>query len=311
MKPEGSAGHLPFPPGFRSGFAAIVGRANVGKSTLLNRLVGEKLAIVSPVPQTTRDRILGVRTFPEGQVAFVDSPGFHKPLDQLGEIMLERAKEIAGGADVVLLVVDASTGFGPGDRFALDLIKAQGGQRPVVVVLNKVDLINKAKVLPLIEEAVTDWECPEAVPVSAMTGDNCDRLLQVVIGLLPEGPPLYPEDYVTDQDDMRFAAEVIREKLLERLKKEVPHSVAVLIEHSVLREDGIIDLSAVIYVERPGQKGIVVGHQGRLLKEVGTLARKEIEKRLGHQVFLQMWVKVRPDWRDRMSILRDLGVYPH
>lgn len=298
-------------PGFRSGFAALAGRANVGKSTLLNRLVGEKLAIVSPVPQTTRDRVLGVRTLPTGQVAFVDSPGFHKPQDQLGEIMLERAKEAAGGADVVLLVTDATAGFGPGDRFALEMIKAQGAGRPLVVVLNKVDQINKAKALPLIEEAVGEWGCAEAVPVSALTGDNCDRLLQVVVGLLPEGPLLFPENFVTDRDEKRFAAEVIREKLLERLRREVPHSVAVLIEHSALRPDGILDLSAVILVERPGQKGIVIGHQGRLLKEVGTLARREIEKRAGRQVFLQLWVKVRPDWRDRLSILRDIGVLPH
>ncbi len=300
----------PLPEDHRAGFAALVGRANVGKSTLLNQLGGEKLAIVSAQPQTTRTRILGVLTTPGGQVAFIDSPGFHKPQHQMGHVMLETARQAAGEADVVLFVVDASAGFGPGDKFVLDELDPKNETRPVLAVLNKVDQMNKGKVLPLMQEAVEQWGCREAIPVSASTGDNCDRLLRVVLSYLPAGPPLYPEDFITDQDERRFIAEVVREKLLMGLRQEVPHSTAVAIERLENREDGIAEIHAAIIVERESQKKIVIGHKGTRLKEVGTLARTELEKRLGQHVFLKLWVKVREDWRDKAAMLRELGVFP-
>ncbi len=300
----------PLPEDHRAGFAALVGRANVGKSTLLNQLVGEKLAIVSTLPQTTRTRILGVLTTPGGQVAFLDSPGFHKPQHQMGAVMLETARQVAGEADVVLFVIDAAAGFGPGDRFVLDELDPKNEKRPILAVLNKVDQMNKGKVLPLMQAAVEDWGCREAIPVSASTGDNCDRLLRVVLSYLPQGPPLYPDDFITDQDERRFIAEVIREKLLMGLRQEVPHSTAVAIERLENREDGIAEIHAAIIVERDSQKKIVIGHKGTRLKEVGTLARTELEKRLGQHVFLKLWVKVREDWRDKAAMLREFGVFP-
>lgn len=296
--------------GKRFGFAALAGRPNVGKSTLLNRLVGRKVAIVSPVPQTTRHRILGVRTLPTGQVAFVDAPGFHRPRRQLGELMLEQARSAAGDADVVLWVVDAAAGVGAGDRRVLDEVRKVAPERPVVLVLNKLDRMNKGRLLPLIKQGVREWGCREAVPVSALTGENVDRLLETVVALLPPGEPMYPPDFVTDQRERTIVAELVREKLFERLRQEVPHAVAVAVEHLGEREDGLLEAHAVIYVERPSQKAIVIGHRGRMLKEVGTEARKELEAMTGRRVFLKLWVKVREAWRDRIGVLREIGVYP-
>ncbi|MDQ7006912.1 MAG: GTPase Era [Acidobacteriota bacterium] len=294
----------------RSGFAALVGRANVGKSTLLNQLVGTKVAIVSNVPQTTRHRIVGVRTLPEGQVAFIDSPGFHKAQHKLGQVMLERAREAVGEADVLLVVVDASEGIGPGDRFVLQQVDPPRRKAPVLLVLNKIDQLNKGKLLPMIQAGVEEWGCREVVPVSATDGTNCERLLERVLAFLPEGPPLYPPDYVTDQREREQVAELIREKLLTRLRQEVPHAIGVLVDQMEQREDGLIGIGATILVERESQKGIVIGRQGRMLKEVGTAARRELEQRLGQKVFLELWVKVREGWRNRLAILRELRIYP-
>lgn len=295
---------------FRSGHASLIGRANVGKSTLLNHLVGEKLSIVSPVAQTTRHRVLGVRNLPHGQVAFIDSPGYSKADDQLGELMLEKAQSAGEEADVVLFMVDAAAGIGPGDRFVLDQLKARQSKSPILLVLNKVDQMNKGRLLPMIKQGVEEWDCREVIPVSAMTGENCDDLLETVVSWLPEGPAHYPESYRTDQRERMLIAEIIREKLLERLRQEVPHSVAVAIEHMDDREDGLIELGAVIYVQRASHKGIVIGQRGRQIKEVGMAARKELEERYDRKVFLQLWVKVKEDWRDKTSILRDLGLFP-
>jgi GTP-binding protein Era len=298
------------PPPFRSGHAAILGRANVGKSTLLNRLVGHKLAIVSPVPQTTRHRILGVVHRPEAQVAFLDSPGFHKPHHRLGELLVETARQVSGSADVLLVVMDAAAGLGPGDRHVLGALDPPVAERTAVLVLNKIDQMNKGRLLPMIEQATGEWGFREVVPVSAETGENVDRLLEVVLGLLPEGPPLYPPDYLTDQGERRVAAEIIREKLLAQLRQEVPHAVAVVVEALEERPEGLVDVAATVLVERASQKKIVVGAKGSRLKSVGTAARKELELRWGRKVFLDLWVKVREDWRDRLTILRELGVYP-
>ena len=246
LDPTGFPVERPVPPDHRSGFVALVGRANVGKSTLLNQLVGRKVAIVSAVPQTTRTRVL------------------------------DPARE----------------------------------SRPVLMALNKVDLMNKGKLLPMIERAVSEFHVRDVVPVSALSGDNCDELLKVATALLPLGPPLYPDDFVTDQDDRRFVAEIIREKLLVGLRQEVPHSVAVAIERMERRDDGLAEIHAAILVERDSQKAIVIGAHGARLKEVGTKARLELESVLGTRVFLRLWVKVREDWRDKISVLRELGMYP-
>lgn len=301
-------GEVPAPE-HRFGFVAIVGRANVGKSTLLNRLVGSKVAIVSPVAQTTRHRILGVRNMAGGQIAFLDSPGDHKPQHQLGAVMMEKARAVAQEADLVLVVVDASEGIGPGDRHVLGEIGPAESKTPVIMVVNKVDSTNKAKALPIMEAAIVDWGCKEAVPVSAETGDNCDRLLDVILGYLPPGPAHFPPDFLTDQDERRIIEESVREKLLAVLRQEVPHAVAVHVDDVGEREDGLVEIIATIHVERPSQKGIVIGARGARLKQVGTLARKELEHRFERKVFLKLWVKVSEDWRDRPQMLRDFGVY--
>jgi len=297
------------PPGFRSGFAALVGRANVGKSTLLNQLVGAKVAIVSPVPQTTRNRILGVANLPgRGQVAFLDSPGLHRPQHNLGERLNETARQVAGEADVLVFVFDASLGFGPGDEHVRGEIQQGRGSRPVVLVPNKVDQMNKGKLLPLIEQATREWGIDDVVPVSALSGDNVARLCEVVLSRLPEGPPLYPLDYVTDQGDRRMITEIVREKLLARLRQEVPHAIAVVLDQLEPRPGDLLHIDASILVERPTQKAIVIGKGGAMLKEVGTEARKELEARLGTRVYLKLWVKVRENWRDRDPILHELGL---
>jgi GTP-binding protein Era len=297
-------------PGHRCGFVALVGRSNVGKSTLLNRLVGEKVAIVSALPQTTRQRILGVKTTERGQLAFIDSPGFHKPHDRLGEMMLERAQGVAEEADVILLMVDASAGIGPGDTFVKDQLDPPSRRVPVVLAPNKIDLINKAKTLPMIDVAVNEWGCREAVPISAKDGLNCDRLVDTLLAHLPEGPALFPPDYRTDQQERGLVAEIVREKLLGELRQEVPYAVAVTTDHLERREDDLVEIHATIYVERESQKGIVIGSGGRMLKKVGAQAREELEQRFGVQVFLELWVKVRERWRDRSSVWRDLGLWP-
>ena len=297
-------------PGHRCGFVALVGRSNVGKSTLLNRLVGEKVAIVSALPQTTRQRILGVRTDQRGQIAFIDSPGYHKPHDRLGEMMLERAQGVAEEADVILLMIDASAGIGPGDVFVKDQLDPASRRAPVVLAPNKIDLINKAKTLPMIDVAVNEWGCREAVPISAKDGLNCERLVDTLLGYLPEGPALFPADYRTDQQERGLVAEIVREKLLAELRQEVPYAVAVATDSLERREDDLVEIHATIFVERESQKGIVIGSGGRMLKKVGAQARKELEQRFGTQVFLELWVKVRESWRDRSSLWRELGIWP-
>jgi GTP-binding protein Era len=297
------------PPDHRCGFVALVGRSNVGKSTLLNRLVGQKVAIVSSLPQTTRQRILGVKTLDHGQVAFIDSPGFHRPHDRLGEMMLERAQGIAEEADAILMMIDAAAGIGPGDRFVKEQLEPADRRVPVILAANKIDLINKAKTLPMIDEAVNEWGCREAVPISAKEGLNCDRLMELLLSHLPEGPALFPPDYRTDQHERSIVAEIVREKLLNELRQEVPYAIAVATDRLERREDDLIEIHATIYVERESQKGIVIGSGGRMLKTVGRAARQELEQRFGQQVFLQLWVKVREAWRDRMSAWRDLGIW--
>jgi GTP-binding protein Era len=292
----------------RAGFAALVGWTNVGKSTLLNRIVGEKVAAVAEVPQTTRNRIQGVRNVPgRGQVIFVDSPGLHRPRHRMNRNMVRLAVDSLRAVDLALLVVDAARGLGDGDEQAAEVVKRAG--KPALAVLNKIDLVrSKSRLLPMLETLVGKWGMSEAIPVSALTGNGCDELLDRVVAHLPEAEPVFPEETYTDQPERALAAEWVREKLLQKTRQEVPHAVAVEVERWLDREDGVIEIDATILVERESQKAIVIGRGGGLLKQVGVEARADLERLLGTRVFLTLWVKVRPGWRDDERILRQLGL---
>ena len=290
------------------GTVAIVGRSNVGKSTLLNRLLNEKIAIVSEKPQTTRTRILGVVHASGAQIAFLDTPGLHKPQHLLNRRMVRTALETLEEADVLFVLMDATTQPGPGDLFALQHVKAalQKRSRPVILVLNKVDLVNKMKLLPVIESYARMFAWTEVVPVSAQTGDNVQRLLAVTVSHLPEGEGAYDDETVTDQSMRTLAAEMIREKLLRQTHEEIPYSLAVEIDEFV-EEGKLARITASVLVERESHKAIVIGKHGERLKTVGREARLDMERLFGMKVFLQLWVKVREAWREDERVLIELG----
>lgn len=292
----------------RAGRAALVGRTNVGKSTLLNRLVEEKISIVSASAQTTRNRIVGVRTLPEAQIAFIDTPGIHKPKHRMNRIMVTTAIETTQGADVVLFIVDAADGIGPGDRYIARVLSARVSGPPVIMVLNKVDLLKKERLLPLIGQAVAEWGFDEHVPLSALRGDNCDRLLEVIISKLPPAPAMFSEDTLTDQGSRRLVGEFVREKILRQVRQELPHETAVFVERWNEREDGLVEIDAVILCERDSQKAILIGRGGGVLKRVGTDARLEAEALLGVRIMLRLHVKVVAGWREDPAILREMGI---
>ena len=284
----------------KAGFVAILGRPNAGKSTLLNALMGTKLAIVAPRPQTTRTAIQGVLKLPGAQIVFVDTPGIHESSTLLNKRMMDQVRASAD-ADVVLFLVDATAAFSDQDAGAVDLVKKTGA--PAIAVFNKIDkLREKAKLLELIERYRGMHDFAAYVPISALKGDGVDLLRKEILARLPEGPALYPKDHLTDQPERFLAAEIIREKVLHLTRQEVPHAVAVMIENW---EDtpGLVRIAATIYIERPGQKAILIGAGGALLKKIGTLARREIETLLGKKVFLQTFVKVRPNWRQDPEFL--------
>ncbi len=292
----------------KSGSVALLGWTNVGKSTLLNRLVGEKIAAVADVPQTTRHRIVGVLSIPErGQIEFVDTPGIHHPRERMNKRMVAAAREALEDVDVVLLVVDAQVGTGRGDAEVARMIRESG--TPGLGVLNKIDRVEpKSKLLAMMTTVVEQWGLLEAVPVSATTGSGCDVLIERVLHHLPEGEPRFPAEYLTDQPVRTLAAEWVREKILHRTREEIPHAAAVVIERWTEREDGLLSIEATIFVERDSQKGIVIGKGGGLLKEVGTEARADIERLLERKVFLSLRVEVRPDWRNDPRLLGELGI---
>jgi len=292
----------------KSGFVTFIGRPNAGKSTLLNRLVGEKLAIVSDKPQTTRNRILGVRNYPDAQVVFLDTPGIHRPLHRMNVRMVDAARDTISEVDIVALVVDATEKSGRGDKYVFDMIKDV--DKPIFLVLNKIDLIKKVRLLPVIEEFSRGGDFAEIVPVSASTGLNCDRLEKVIIDALPEGPALYPEDYLTDQPERFMASEIIREKVLQHTHAELPFSSAVVVDRFEEPEGskGILRLYCSIVVERESQKPIVVGRSGEMIKRIGTAAREELERFFSTKVFLDLHVRVKADWREDDRTLHDLGV---
>lgn len=291
----------------RAGFASLIGRPNAGKSTLLNRLVGTKIAIVSDKPQTTRNRIVGVKTYAEGQIVFVDTPGIHRPLHRMNVRMVDAAVETLREVDVVLLVVDASIPAGRGDEYVSGLLK--NVKQPVVLVLNKIDLIAKVRLLPVIENAQRWHPFAAIVPVSAMTGDGIDRLEAVLIEHMPEGEPVYPEDYLTDQPERALAAEIVREKVLLHTRAELPFSTAVAVDQfDESSRDQLLRIYCTIFVEQESQKPIVIGRGGAMIKQIGSEARQDLERFFDTRVFLDLRVKVNPDWRNDERTLDELGV---
>jgi GTP-binding protein Era len=289
---------------FKSGFVSILGRPNAGKSTLLNKLVGAKLAIVTDKPQTTRNLIQGVVTLPEAQIVFVDTPGIHKADSPLNQRLMHAVRAALDQRDLLLYVVDGRKGIGIEDRHALDLVKK--ADTPVVLVLNKTDVVSdKGSILLLIEKYGALHEFADFVPVSAKTGDGVDVLRKVIVDRLPEGPSYFPEDHITDQPERFLAAELIRERVLQETRQEVPHSVAVMVD-SWEDSGKLTKIFASIFVERPGQKGIIIGAKAAMLKRIGMLARAELELLLGRHVFLDLRVKVQPSWRENKAFLNTL-----
>ena len=294
------------PEGYRSGFVAVLGKPNVGKSTLINTFVGQKIAIISPKPQTTRRRLRGILTLPQAQIIFIDTPGIHFPKHKLGEYMVETATRTLKGIDLALFMVDVSEPPTEEDEEIARLLQ-EYCPAPVILVLNKMDLLPPEKVIPHTEAYLSLVEYEEWMMISATRGDNRERLLELIIEYLPLGPQYYPPDQVTDQEVRFMAAELIREQALEFLHQEVPHSVAVVVEEFKERREDLTFISATIYVEKKSQKGIVLGQEGKTVKRIGTAARKEIEALLGKRVYLELWVKVSKKWRRDEGALRRLG----
>ena len=290
----------------KSGFVSFLGRPNAGKSTLLNRIVGHKLAIVSDKPQTTRTRILGVKNYPEGQIVFVDTPGVHKPTHRMNVRMVDIALESMRDVDVLCLVVDAAVKAGPGDRYLLNLLKDV--KTPTILALNKVDVIAKPRLLPMIDQYRREHPFVEIVPVSATDGTNVDALEKLFLQYLPEGQPLYPADYVTDQPERFFIGEIVREQVLQLTRDELPFSTAVIVDRIEAAADGITNIYCTILVDRESQKPIVVGRAGAMIKQIGTAARAELERYLEARVFLDLHVKVKSEWRDDERLLDEMGL---
>lgn len=290
---------------FKSGFVAIIGRPNVGKSTILNYLVGEKVAIVTDKPETTRDKIQGILTRPDGQVIFVDTPGIHKPINLLGKRITQIAKDSLLEVDMIIFVLDVTRGITPEDKIIFGLIEE--AKKPAILVINKVDTRSKSLALPLIEESSSMYDFKEIIPTSATKGDNMDVLLRKIIAYLPEGPKYFDDDQFTDKTERFMAGEIIRQKALEWTRQEVPHSLAVLVEEFKERRRDTLYLRATIFVERQSQKKILVGRNGQMLKEIGREARKEIEGFLKKHAYLELWVKVYENWRKDPAALKMLG----
>jgi GTPase len=293
---------------YKSGFISIIGRPNVGKSTFLNRVIGQKIAIMSDKAQTTRNKIQGVLSVNDAQMIFIDTPGIHKPKHKLGDFMMKVAVNTLKEVDLILFMVNAEEGFGRGEEFILE--KFQSVTTPIFLVINKIDQIHPDNLLPIIESYKEKYDFKEIVPISALEGNNVERLLDQIKSFLPEGPQYYPADQVTDHPERFIITELIREKALHLTREEIPHSLAVVLDKMERRQGKdkeIIDVMATVIVERDSQKGIIIGKQGSMLKEIGKRARVDIENLLGSKVYLELWVKVQKDWRNKMSQLRDYG----
>ncbi|MDD3369973.1 MAG: GTPase Era [Lachnospiraceae bacterium] len=292
---------------FKAGFATLIGRPNVGKSTLMNHLIGQKIAITSNKPQTTRNKIQTVYTCEDGQIVFLDTPGIHKAKNKLGEYMVTVAERTLKDVDVVLWLVEPSTFVGAGEKHIIEQLKKVN--TPVILVINKVDTVKKDEILKYIDRYRNEMEFAEIVPVSALKGTGTEDLVQCILKYLPYGPAFYDEDTITDQPERQIVAELIREKALRLLQEEIPHGIAVSIESMKSRKD-IVDVEATIVCERETHKGIIIGKKGAMLKKIGTEARKDIENLLESKVNLQLWVKVKKDWRDSDFLLKNFGYNP-
>jgi len=284
---------------------AIVGRPNVGKSTLLNRVVGQKVAIMSDKPQTTRNKIQGIYTTNDAQIVFIDTPGIHKPKSELGDYMMKSALSSLNEVDAVIMMVNAEQRRGAGDNFIIDRLKTV--KKPVYLVVNKIDQITPDDLLVVIDQYKDALKWQEVLPISALEGNNVEEMLNELVGKLPHGPQYYPDDQVTDHPERFIVSELIREKIFQLTRQEIPHSVAVVIEKMKRQNEQKVHIQATIIVDRPTQKGILIGKGGSMLKKIGTLARKDIENLLGDKVYLELWVKVVPGWRDKSSALQSYG----
>ena len=290
----------------KSGFISVIGRPNVGKSTLINKIIGQKIAITSSKPQTTRGRIQCILTQDDAQFIFLDTPGIHKPKYKLGEYMLKAAEGTLKEVDLIFFVIDACEKFGGGEKYILERLSAT--DKPVILVINKIDLLDREKLLPIIAEYSARRNFAAVIPISAESGENISELLAEAKKFLPEGPKYYSEDMVTDQPERLIIAEIVREKILQVTEDEVPHSVAVDIEEIKTRRKNLIYIRAVIYVERDSQKGILIGKGGEFLKNIGKNARPEIEMLLGKKIYLDLWVKVKRGWRNSDGAIQDFGL---
>jgi GTP-binding protein Era len=288
---------------FKCGFVAIVGRPNAGKSTLVNTLVGRKVSIVSPRPQTTRNRIQGIVNRDDAQIVLVDTPGIHQADSMLNRQMMDEVSQAVEGIDVVSLIVDSAANFGKGDLFTIEWIRRFKG--PVFLLLNKIDRIRKPTLLPLIDRFRQEFEFAEVFPIAAQTGEGCEELIKAWLTYLPEGPPLFPPDQFTDQPERFLVAEFVREKAILATKEEVPHAIAVLVD-TFDETEKLIRIRATIYVEREGQKGILIGKRGETMKKIGSEARKELEAILDAHIFLELFVKVQPNWRQNAAVVKQL-----
>ena len=290
---------------FKSGFVAVVGRPNVGKSTLINSLIGQKVLIMSDKPQTTRNKIMCVLTQEDAQILFVDTPGIHKPKHKLGELMVQTAQSTLKEVDVVLMVADGTASFGSGEEYIIEQLRAV--RTPVILAINKIDMLSKEAIFPIIRQYQERFDFQAIVPISALEHIQLEALVEEIKTHLEPGPQYYPEDMITDQPERLVIAEMIREKVLHLTREEIPHAIAVEIEEIKTRPNEHLYVRAVIYVERESQKGIVIGAKGGLLKEIGRLAREDVQGLLGSKVYLDLWVKVKKDWRNRDMMLRTLG----
>ena len=289
---------------YKSGFVTLIGRPNVGKSTLMNYLIGQKVAITSNKPQTTRNRIQTVLTRPEGQIVFVDTPGIHKAKNKLGEYMVNIARHSLDGVDAALWLVEPTTFIGAGERHIMEQLKKI--TTPVVLVINKIDMVKKEEVLTCINAYRKEYDFAEIVPVSARSGENTEELIRVILQYLPYGPQFYDEDTITDQPERQIVAELIREKALHCLEDEIPHGIAVAIDRMKM-QNKVMHIDATVICERDSHKGIIIGKQGAMLKKIGSTARFEIEKMLGCRANLKLWVKVQKNWRDSDFLMKNFG----
>ena len=289
----------------KSGFVSIIGRPNVGKSTFVNRVIGHKIAIMSDKPQTTRNKIQGVITQEDAQIIFLDTPGIHKPKHKLGDYMMRVARNTLAEIDAIMFMVNINEEIGRGDEYIMEMLKHV--DTPVFLVLNKIDLVHPDDLMPKIEQYQTYMDFTETVPISALEGHNVDHFIEVLKSYLPEGPKYYPDDQISDHPEQFVVSELIREKILHLTSEEIPHSIGVNVDRMIKESESRVRIEATIFVERNSQKGIVIGKGGKKLKEVGKRARLDIEHLLGSKVYLELWVKVQKDWRNKVNFIRQMG----